>query len=153
MHKRLKYLLSQWAMLLLQNCLAFTPRTGIFHSLWLNLFKNIAWEELHVSIVVDADVGLWVHVKWYSKGSPFWYTLHTPFKFAFPNKFTFQTLHHIQMSFFVVHVCNNTVKSKEPLSFAMRLKISLGSSKGIVYLHTEVDPPIFHWEIKANNIL
>ena len=45
-------------MFLLQNCLASTPRTSIFHSLWLNLFKNIAWEELHVSIVVDADVGL-----------------------------------------------------------------------------------------------
>ena len=43
---------------LLQNCLASTPRTGIFHSLWLNLIKNNAWEGLHVSIVVDADVGL-----------------------------------------------------------------------------------------------
>ena len=46
------------SMFLLQKFLAFTPRTGNFHSLWLNLFKNIAWEELHVSIVVDADVGL-----------------------------------------------------------------------------------------------
>ncbi|XP_030942318.1 probable LRR receptor-like serine/threonine-protein kinase At1g06840 [Quercus lobata] len=46
-----------------------------------------------------------------------------------------------------------SVKSKEPLSFATRLKIALGSSKGILYLHTEVDPPIFHRDIKANNIL
>uniref|UniRef100_A0A2N9F6Z8 non-specific serine/threonine protein kinase n=1 Tax=Fagus sylvatica TaxID=28930 RepID=A0A2N9F6Z8_FAGSY len=44
-------------------------------------------------------------------------------------------------------------KSKEPLSFAMRLKIALASAKGILYLHTEADPPIFHRDIKASNIL
>ncbi|XVF05868.1 hypothetical protein REPUB_Repub05bG0210300 [Reevesia pubescens] len=44
-------------------------------------------------------------------------------------------------------------KSKEPLSFAMRLRVSLGSAKGILYLHTEADPPIFHRDIKATNIL
>ncbi|XP_058744733.1 probable LRR receptor-like serine/threonine-protein kinase At1g06840 [Vicia villosa] len=43
--------------------------------------------------------------------------------------------------------------SKEPLSFAMRLKIALGSAKGLVYLHTEADPPIFHRDVKASNIL
>ena len=58
------------------------------------------------------------------------------------------------MSLSVVHVCNNTAnKSKEPLSFAMRLKIALASAKGILYLHTEADPPIFHRDIKASNIL
>lgn len=46
-----------------------------------------------------------------------------------------------------------TEKSKEPLSFAMRLRIALGSAKGILYLHTEADPPIFHRDIKASNIL
>lgn len=46
-----------------------------------------------------------------------------------------------------------TAKSKEPLSFAMRLKIALGSAKGLVYLHTEADPPIFHRDVKASNIL
>ncbi|KAK4859096.1 hypothetical protein QYF36_026811 [Acer negundo] len=46
-----------------------------------------------------------------------------------------------------------SAKSKEPLSFAMRMLISLGSSKGILYLHTEADPPIFHRDIKASNIL
>uniref|UniRef100_A0A2N9I2L9 Protein kinase domain-containing protein n=1 Tax=Fagus sylvatica TaxID=28930 RepID=A0A2N9I2L9_FAGSY len=44
-------------------------------------------------------------------------------------------------------------KSKEPLSFAMRLKFALASAKGILYLHTEADPPIFHRDIKASNIL
>ncbi|KAH7554647.1 hypothetical protein JRO89_XS12G0252700 [Xanthoceras sorbifolium] len=42
---------------------------------------------------------------------------------------------------------------KDPLSFSMRLHIALGSAKGILYLHTEADPPIIHRDIKANNIL
>ncbi|KAJ4971662.1 hypothetical protein NE237_004761 [Protea cynaroides] len=46
-----------------------------------------------------------------------------------------------------------SAKSKEPLSFAMRLRIALGSAKGILYLHTEVTPPIFHRDIKSSNIL
>lgn len=49
--------------------------------------------------------------------------------------------------------CGVTGKCKEPLSFAMRLKVALGSAKGILYLHTEADPPIFHRDIKASNIL
>ena len=53
----------------------------------------------------------------------------------------------------MVHVCNNTAKSKEPLSFAMRLRIALESAKGILYLHTEANPPIFHRDIKASNTL
>ncbi|KAJ6832427.1 putative LRR receptor-like serine/threonine-protein kinase [Iris pallida] len=44
-------------------------------------------------------------------------------------------------------------KAKESLNFAMRMRIALGSSKGILYLHTEADPPIFHRDIKATNIL
>ncbi|KAL5757176.1 hypothetical protein ACOSQ2_021922 [Xanthoceras sorbifolium] len=46
-----------------------------------------------------------------------------------------------------------SAKSKEPLGFAMRVSIALGSAKGILYLHTEADPPIFHRDIKASNIL
>uniref|UniRef100_A0A0D9VB01 non-specific serine/threonine protein kinase n=1 Tax=Leersia perrieri TaxID=77586 RepID=A0A0D9VB01_9ORYZ len=46
-----------------------------------------------------------------------------------------------------------SVRSKEPLNFPMRLRIALGSSRGILYLHTEADPPIFHRDIKATNIL
>lgn len=48
---------------------------------------------------------------------------------------------------------NLSAKAKEALSFAMRLRIALGSSRGILYLHTEADPPIFHRDIKASNIL
>ncbi|KAL9236477.1 hypothetical protein vseg_011143 [Gypsophila vaccaria] len=44
-------------------------------------------------------------------------------------------------------------KTKEPLNFESRLKIALGSAKGILYLHSEADPPIFHRDIKASNIL
>ncbi|XP_050218131.1 probable LRR receptor-like serine/threonine-protein kinase At1g06840 isoform X2 [Mercurialis annua] len=46
-----------------------------------------------------------------------------------------------------------SAKAKEPLSFATRVRISLGSAKSILYLHTEADPPIFHRDIKASNIL
>ncbi|KAK1563430.1 hypothetical protein Q3G72_027440 [Acer saccharum] len=42
---------------------------------------------------------------------------------------------------------------KDPLSFSMRIHIALGSAKGILYLHTEADPPIIHRDIKATNIL
>ncbi|KAL4610967.1 hypothetical protein ACB092_08G089800 [Castanea dentata] len=48
---------------------------------------------------------------------------------------------------------NLSAKSKEPLSFAMRLRMALESAKGILYLHTEANPPIFHRDIKASNIL
>jgi serine/threonine protein kinase len=76
------------------------------------------------------------------------------FQGAEQNNFSFQILYYVQMSLLVVHVCNNTAsKSKEPLSFAMRLRIALGSAKGILYLHTEANPPIFHRDIKASNIL
>ncbi|XP_059429372.1 probable LRR receptor-like serine/threonine-protein kinase At1g06840 isoform X2 [Corylus avellana] len=46
-----------------------------------------------------------------------------------------------------------SAKCKAPLSFSMRLRIALGSAKGILYLHTEANPPIFHRDIKASNIL
>ncbi|KAK4791350.1 hypothetical protein SAY86_031763 [Trapa natans] len=44
-------------------------------------------------------------------------------------------------------------RKKDPLSFATRLRIAIGSARGILYLHTEADPPIFHRDIKASNIL
>ncbi|KAG6680784.1 hypothetical protein I3842_13G060700 [Carya illinoinensis] len=48
---------------------------------------------------------------------------------------------------------NLSAKAKHPLNFAMRLRIALGSAKGILYLHTDANPPIFHRDIKASNIL
>lgn len=44
-------------------------------------------------------------------------------------------------------------KSKEALNFGMRLHVALDSARGILYLHTEANPPIFHRDIKASNIL
>ncbi|XP_019233622.1 PREDICTED: probable LRR receptor-like serine/threonine-protein kinase At1g06840 isoform X1 [Nicotiana attenuata] len=46
-----------------------------------------------------------------------------------------------------------SAKSKQNLKFGARLRIALGAAKGILYLHTEADPPIFHRDIKASNIL
>ncbi|KAF8647591.1 hypothetical protein HU200_065221 [Digitaria exilis] len=46
-----------------------------------------------------------------------------------------------------------SARAKMPLDFPMRLRIALGSSRGILYLHTEADPPIYHRDIKASNIL
>jgi hypothetical protein len=34
------------------------------------------------------------------------------------------------------------------LNFGTRLKVALGSAKGVLYLHTKADPPIFHRDIK-----
>ncbi|XP_022888049.1 probable LRR receptor-like serine/threonine-protein kinase At1g06840 isoform X2 [Olea europaea var. sylvestris] len=44
-------------------------------------------------------------------------------------------------------------KLKVHLTFAMRLRIALSSAKGILYLHMEANPPIYHRDIKASNIL
>ncbi|XP_072996844.1 probable LRR receptor-like serine/threonine-protein kinase At1g06840 isoform X1 [Typha latifolia] len=46
-----------------------------------------------------------------------------------------------------------SANSLAPLDFSARLHIALGASKCILYLHTEADPPIFHRDIKASNIL
>ncbi|KAG6549300.1 hypothetical protein Mapa_009286 [Marchantia paleacea] len=43
--------------------------------------------------------------------------------------------------------------STTPLDFPTRLRVALGAARGINYLHTEANPPIFHRDIKASNIL
>jgi serine/threonine protein kinase len=46
-----------------------------------------------------------------------------------------------------------SARFRQPLSLALRLRIALGSARGILYLHTEADPPIIHRDIKPSNIL
>ncbi|XP_066312788.1 probable LRR receptor-like serine/threonine-protein kinase At1g06840 isoform X1 [Miscanthus floridulus] len=46
-----------------------------------------------------------------------------------------------------------SAKTERPLSFGQRVHIALGAAKGILYLHTEANPPIFHRDVKASNIL
>lgn len=46
-----------------------------------------------------------------------------------------------------------SARFREPLSFGLRLRIALGSARGVLYLHTEADPPIIHRDIKPSNIL
>ncbi|KAF3976032.1 hypothetical protein CMV_000742 [Castanea mollissima] len=61
-------------------------------------------------------------------------------------------LHHRNLVSLIGY-CDEEAKCNEPLSFAMRLRIVLGSAKSILYLHIEANPPIFHRDIKASNIL
>lgn len=46
-----------------------------------------------------------------------------------------------------------SASSGTPLDFPSRLRIALGAARGILYLHTEANPPIFHRDIKPSNIL
>lgn len=45
-------------------------------------------------------------------------------------------------------------KSKaQPLNWPQRRNIVMGTAKGLAYLHDSIDPPIYHRDIKASNIL
>ncbi|XP_062073081.1 probable LRR receptor-like serine/threonine-protein kinase At1g06840 [Humulus lupulus] len=46
-----------------------------------------------------------------------------------------------------------SARFRSSLTFAKRMQIALDSAKGILYLHSEADPPIIHRDIKSNNIL
>ncbi|KAL2630000.1 hypothetical protein R1flu_014686 [Riccia fluitans] len=48
---------------------------------------------------------------------------------------------------------NLSPKNPQPLSFEQRLSIAIGSARGILYLHTEANPPVYHRDIKTANIL
>ena len=42
---------------------------------------------------------------------------------------------------------------RQQLDLMRRLKIALGSARGLAYLHELADPPIIHRDIKSANIL
>ncbi|GFP99917.1 proline-rich receptor-like protein kinase perk1 [Phtheirospermum japonicum] len=44
-------------------------------------------------------------------------------------------------------------KGRPPVSWATRMKIALGSAKGLAYLHEDCQPKIIHRDIKSSNIL
>ncbi|VVB06031.1 unnamed protein product [Arabis nemorensis] len=46
-----------------------------------------------------------------------------------------------------------SANATDTLSFSMRSLVALGSAKGILYLHTEANPPVIHRDIKTSNIL
>ncbi|KAL3535748.1 hypothetical protein ACH5RR_004209 [Cinchona calisaya] len=56
-------------------------------------------------------------------------------------------------------VLNNTLefhlhgKGRPPIDWPTRMKIALGSAKGLAYLHEDCHPKIIHRDIKASNIL
>ncbi|EXB54204.1 Proline-rich receptor-like protein kinase PERK2 [Morus notabilis] len=56
-------------------------------------------------------------------------------------------------------VPNNTLefhlhgKHEDAMEWATRLKIAIGSAKGLAYLHEDCNPKIIHRDIKASNIL
>ncbi|GMN39914.1 hypothetical protein TIFTF001_009136 [Ficus carica] len=56
-------------------------------------------------------------------------------------------------------VPNNTLEfhlhgeQQEAMEWATRLKIAIGSAKGLAYLHEDCNPKIIHRDIKASNIL
>ncbi|KAK7294904.1 hypothetical protein RJT34_17803 [Clitoria ternatea] len=50
-------------------------------------------------------------------------------------------------------ISGKSKKTKGGLNFGTRLRIAMGAANGILYLHSEADPPIFHRDIKASNIL
>ncbi|KAL3632980.1 Proline-rich receptor-like protein kinase perk1 [Castilleja foliolosa] len=57
------------------------------------------------------------------------------------------------------YVSNHTLefhlhgKGRPPVSWATRMKIALGSAKGLAYLHEDCQPKIIHRDIKSSNIL
>lgn len=57
------------------------------------------------------------------------------------------------LSFFSFTTCNFDSARGIYLDWKKRLRIALGSARGLAYLHELADPPIIHRDIKSTNIL
>jgi serine/threonine protein kinase len=53
----------------------------------------------------------------------------------------------------LIYLAGKSKKCNDGLSFFLRLRIAMDAAKGILYLHTEANPPVYHRDIKATNIL
>ncbi|KAJ8423170.1 hypothetical protein Cgig2_020969 [Carnegiea gigantea] len=50
-------------------------------------------------------------------------------------------------------VLHEQSKGGEKLNWSARLKIAVGSARGLAYLHHDCCPTVIHWDIKSSNIL
>ena len=53
------------------------------------------------------------------------------------------------VSFFLVHAGKTGIR----LDWIRRLKVALGSARGLTYMHELANPPIIHRDVKSSNIL
>lgn len=51
------------------------------------------------------------------------------------------------------HTHTDLEEDKRALDWGVRMKIALGASKGVEYLHDKANPPVIYRDLKASNIL
>ena len=57
------------------------------------------------------------------------------------------------MVFLIFGLLVGVDKENSPLDWSARLKIALGSARGLAYLHEDSSPHVIHRDFKSSNIL